>query len=328
MPRAVALYSGGLDSTLAIRIMQAQGLEVEALNIRTTFDCCRLPAAQLAAELGVRLTILSVEDDYVEVIRHPTFGYGKGFNPCVDCRIYMCTLARRFMHEVGACVVVTGEILGQRPMSQKRRDLETIARHSGLEGRLLRPLSAKRLPPTIAEQEGLIDREALYEFEGRRRSELIALARRLEITKIPTPSTGCSLTEKSFAPRVRDLLQLDPSATRADFDLLNYGRHVRHDDRTKIVIGRNAQDNAALRALYQQARPSRWTFLHPEDFLGPDAVVVGHVDEEVLRFCGALLFRYARLEDRREARVAVTHGTETHSLRIEPMPEAQSVSAL
>lgn len=328
MPRAVALFSGGLDSSLAIRIIQEQGLEVDALNIRTTFDCCRVPAAEAAAELGVRLTAKSVADDYVELIRHPSFGYGKGVNPCVDCRIYMCKMARRLMEEVGACVVVTGEILGQRPMSQKRRDLEVIAQRSGLEGRLLRPLSAKRLAPTIPEQEGTIDRESLYDFTGRGRRPLMELAGRLGIRKLPTPSTGCALTETSFAPRVRDLLEREPQAARADFELLNYGRHVRFDERTKVVVGRNVGENAALGALYQREAPSRWAFVHPEDFLGPDAIVSGPPSDETLHFAGALLLRYAQIADRQGLRVSVTRDGNTRLLLARPLASAQRASPL
>lgn len=328
MPRAVVLFSGGLDSTLAIRILQEQGWEVEALNIRTTFDCCRVPAVQTAVELGVRLTVLSVADDYIEVIREPAFGYGKGFNPCVDCRIYMCRMAGRFMDEVAAELVATGEILGQRPMSQKRQDLDVIANRSGLKGRLLRPLSAKLLPPTVAEQKGLLDRDALFDFAGRARKPLIELANRLGVRSIPTPSTGCALAEKSFAPRVRDLITMDPQATRADFEMLNYGRHFRIDEQTKIVLGRNAAENAALRTLFAKETPLRWALMHPEDFLGPDAVVVGHISRDALEFAGALLLRYAGLEDRLEAAVSVTRGSEKQALRVRPLPAARTIPTL
>ena len=248
MPRAVVLFSGGLDSMLSLRILQEQGLEVEALNVRTIYACCRATAAQTAVAMGARLTVLSVGDDYLDVIRNPLYGYGKGVNPCIDCRIYMCRMAKQFMQEVGACVVATGEILGQRPMSQKRDHLRVIARRSGLEGRLLRPLSAKLLEPTVTEREGSIDRQRLYDFNGRGRKRLIELAHLLGVPQIPSPSTGCALTEPLFAPRVRDLMQHDPLAVRWDFELLSYGRHLRFDVQTKVVIGRNASENAALRS--------------------------------------------------------------------------------
>jgi len=307
MHRAVALLSGGLDSLLAARIVQQQGFEVDALNIRTVFECSEVRAALAAAELGVRLTVLSVADDYLDVIREPSYGYGKAVNPCVDCRIYMCKMAKTFMEEVDACVVVTGEVLGQRPMSQRRWQVEVIERKSGLEGRLLRPLSAKLLPPTIPEREGLIDRDRLYEFNGRGRRRLIALAGELGIKRIPQPSTGCALTQATFAPRVRDLLEFHPRATRWDFELLNLGRHVRLDEHTKIVVGRNAEENALLESLFQRAGVCDAAFLHPENFLGPDVLIAGRVTDDAVEFAGALLLRFTRRFDPEDAQIRVTH---------------------
>lgn len=292
---------------LAVRILQRQGFEIEALNICTLFECCQGRASLAAAELGVRLTVLSVADDYLDVIRHPVYGYGKGVNPCVDCRIYMCKMAKQLMHRVDACLVVTGEVLGQRPMSQRRWQVEVIERKSGLEGRLLRPLSAKLLPPTIPEQQGLADREAFYELNGRGRKELIRLAERLGIHKIPQPSTGCALTQVTFAPRVRDLITAHPDATRWDFELLNVGRHLRIDRHTKAVVGRNQAENAALGDFFRRADACETALVHPESFLGPDVLLVGQVTDEAVQFAGALILRYTRRFDPEDAQVRVTH---------------------
>lgn len=308
MARAVVLFSGGLDSTLAIRILQRQGVEIEALNIRTTFSCCKTPAAQAAAQLGVRLTVLSVADDYVELIRQPMHGYGKGMNPCLDCRIYMAQMARRFMDEVGACVVATGEIQGQRPMSQKRRDLDLIARCSGLKGRLLRPLSAKLLPATIPELEGVIDRERLYDFCGRERTPLAELAQQLGVSSIPQPSTGCALTELTFAPRVRDLLEYQPAATRAHFELLSIGRHLRIDPRTKVVVGRDAQENAWLEHFFAQEKPAPALLMIPANFRGPVAMVLGNTEASAWQTAGGLMVRYTRQVDPTNAEAEVRFG--------------------
>lgn len=308
--KAVALFSGGLDSMLAIRILQEQGFEVEALNIRTTFDCCKVPAAQAAADLGVRVTVLSVGDDYLELLRSPRHGYGKGCNPCVDCRAYMGRMARQLMEEVGACVVVTGELLGQRPNSQKRPQLDIVAREAGLQGRLLRPLSAKLLPPTIPELEGLIDREKLYDFTGRSRKPLIELAEKLGIHEIPTPSTGCALTEKTFVPRVKDLLDLQPDAGRWDFELLNTGRHMRFREGTKIVVGRDERENAVLQAFFRRLDAPEVALAEPENFVGPISLIVGQIDDESVAFAGALLIRYTRQCDPEDAFVRLCHGGE------------------
>ena len=302
---------------LAIRILQEQGFEVEALNIRTTFDCCKVPAAQAAMDMGVRVTVLGVGDDYLDVLRNPRYGYGKGVNPCVDCRGYMGRMARQLMEEIGACVVITGELLGQRPNSQKRPQLDLVAREAGLQGRLLRPLSAKLLPPTIPEQEGLIDREKLYDFTGRSRKPLIELAGKLGISEIPTPSTGCALTEKTFAPRVKDLLERQPEASRWDFELLNTGRHMRFLDATKIVVGRDERENAALQGFFRRADAPLSALVEPENFVGPVGLIVGQPDDASIACAGALLVRYTRQCDPDDALVRVSCGGEVRVLRAE-----------
>ena len=162
MPRrCIALLSGGLDSMLAIRLMQEQGIEVEGVNFKTIFTCCQDEAGQAARELDITLTVVGQEEDYLDLIEKPSFGYGRGANPCVDCRVYMFRKAAKYMDQFGADFMVSGEVIGQRPKSQKKRDLEIISHHSDLDDRLLRPLSAKLLPATLPEREGWVDREKL-----------------------------------------------------------------------------------------------------------------------------------------------------------------------
>lgn len=290
--RAVAMFSGGLDSSLAIRIMQLQGFEVHAIFVETIFERCHPGVHRGAEALGVPLTVIPPQDDYIEILKHPRFGYGQGANPCIDCRIYMCRYAKRLMEQLGAIVVVTGEIVGQRPMSQHRWQQHLVEKHSGLKGRLLRPLSAKLLPPTIPEIEGLVDREKLYAFSGRSRKPLIELAHQLGITIIPQPSIGCLLTQPSFAPRVFDLLRHRPEASRWEFEILQVGRHIRLSPQTKIVIGRNAEDNAFLETIYRNFRPSGCAYLHPENFMGPDAILIGRLEEEEIQLALKLVIRY------------------------------------
>ena len=326
--KAVALFSGGLDSILAIRILQEQEFEVEALNIRTTFDCCKVPAAQAAIDLGVRVTVLSVGDDYLDLLRNPRHGYGKGFNPCVDCRAYMGRMAKRLMEEIGACVVITGELLGQRPNSQRRPQLDVVASEAGLQGRLLRPLSAKQLPPTIPETEGLIDREKLYGFTGRSRKPLIELATKLGVHEIPAPSTGCALTETTFAPRVKDLLVRRPDASRWDFELLNTGRHIRFSEGTKIIVGRDERENAALQAFFRRLDASDGAMVEPENFVGPVSLVVGQVDDESVAFAGALLIRYTRQCDPEDALVRISEGGMVRVFQAQASEAAEQVERL
>ncbi|MEX0937498.1 MAG: hypothetical protein WDZ59_06525 [Pirellulales bacterium] len=303
--RAIALLSGGLDSMLAIRLLQEQGIEVEAVNFQTIFTCCRDDAARAARELGVRLTVLGQEDDYIELIRRPRYGYGKGANPCIDCRIYMFQRAGALMEQLDAQMVVSGEVVGQRPNSQKRRHLAIIAHEAGLEDRLLRPLSAKLLPPTLPEREGVVDRQRLGGYHGRGRKGLIKLARRFGFADIPSPSTGCSLTEKSFAGRVHDLIQLDPGSNRWDFELLNTGRHLRLDGQTKAIVGRNETENETLTRMYFAAESRAAALLTPHNFKGPSVMVIGDWDEQRARLGGGLVLRYAKRFDPQDALIRI-----------------------
>jgi hypothetical protein len=323
MPRAVALFSGGLDSTLAVRIVEAQGFVVHALHVRTLPDGGHNSAAeQAAARLGIELTTLTVGDDYLDLVRRPRFGYGRGMNPCIDCRIYMCRMARRLMEQLGAAMVVSGEVLGQRPMSQKRHDLLAIAKHSGLAGRLLRPLSAQRLPPTVPESEGLVDRARLYGFTGTGRREQIALARQFGIEVTPGPSGGCILADRAMAARVRDLLCYRPDASRWDFELARCGRHYRFRDSTKIVLSRRAEEDVWLQAVVRQGDPLTVALLVPENFRGPTALVNGEIDERALQFAGALILAHAGQFDAADAQLRLAHGGQTRILVAAPQAEA------
>ncbi|QDU95562.1 hypothetical protein [Lignipirellula cremea] len=303
--RCVALLSGGLDSMLAIRLMQEQGIEVEALNFKTLFTCCQDQSAQAAHDLGVRLTVVSQDDDYLELLRKPEYGYGKGANPCVDCRIYMFDKAKRFMEQIDAGFIISGEVVGQRPMSQKRTDLEVIAHHSHLDDLLLRPLSARVLHPTLPEREGWVDREKLYGFVGRSRKELIALGKKLGLRSLPTPSTGCALTEPLFSQKVFDLIQIQPQARRWDYEVLRQGRHFRFDAETKVMVGRNEAENDALKYAHQLPDAASTAYLYPANFLGPFALVAGRASEKAVAFAAGLLLKYGKFEGPGEPLVEV-----------------------
>ena len=292
--KCIVLLSGGLDSMLAIRIMQEQGIDVEALNFKTIFTCCQDQAGQTARDLGVRLTVVGQEDDYLDLVKKPKFGRGKGANPCIDCRIYMFDKAKIFMEQVGADFVVSGEVVGQRPMSQKRRDLDAISYHADLEDLLLRPLSAKMLHPTLPEREGWVDREQLYDIQGRSRKRLIELAHKYGLQDIPTPSTGCALTEPRFSKKVFDLIAAPGQDQRWDFELLKIGRHFRLDERTKVILGRDNRENDHLLYMHGLPEANSTAELFPENFSGPRALLIGPATGEALQFVGGLLLRYSR----------------------------------
>jgi len=254
--KAVSLFSGGLDSTLATRIILEQGIEVTALYFRTGFSFVGRnrvsepsDVEQAAAMLGVNLRVIDVSDEYLPLVLHPRYGYGSGMNPCVDCRIFMLRQARAWMEAHGYHFVFTGEVVGQRPKSQKRPTLNTVERESGLRGYLLRPLSAKLLKPTVPEQRGWVDREKLYAISGKGRKAQIALAERLGITEYAQPSGGCCyLIDQTYSRRLRDFLAHEgPKAlTREQTRLLALGRHLRLSSGRKIIVGRRERENESL----------------------------------------------------------------------------------
>jgi len=249
--KAIALLSGGLDSILAIRLLQEQGVEIEAVSYYIDFAAC-IPkiggedAAKKAAKtLGVPLKIFDITKEYLEMFKSPKHGYGANINPCIDCKIFMFKKAKEYMKKVGASFLVTGEVVGERPMSQRRDALNIIEKEAGVRGILLRPLTAKLLNPTIPETEGLVDREKLLDIQGRSRKPQMALAEKFGIKEYPNPAGGCLLTDPGFTVRVKDLIKHD-ALTVKDLRLLKCGRHFRISPKAKLVIGRNERDNELI----------------------------------------------------------------------------------
>jgi len=290
--KCVALISGGLDSALAAKLMLEQGIEVYGLYLAMSWGCCEKEKAQgCARQLGIPLMVLSVGDAYLDVIRTPKYGYGSGMNPCVDCRIYMFRIAKRYMEELGAGFVVTGEVLGQRPMSQRRAPLEIIEADSGLEGLLLRPLSAQLLEPTLPELLGVVDRERMLGIAGRSRQEQLALAKEAGVTEHSTPAGGCLLTDEQFANKTRDLFAHEERPTTKDMELLTIGRHFRVGQRTKVIIGRNEFENLLL----EGHADAGYTCIRPK-FAGPAALVAGAPTDESRAIAVSLILRHTKDE--------------------------------
>lgn len=209
--KALALLSGGLDSTLAVKLMLDQGIYVEAINFVTPFCLCRRSgcgAYEVAKRFNIPLKVVTVGLDYLRVVRKPKFGYGRGMNPCIDCRIFMLKKAKKYAKETGASFIFTGEVLDERPMSQHRKALEIIEKEAGLKGKILRPLSAKLLPQTEAEIKGWVDRTKLLGIRGRSRKKQIELAKKFGINDYPCPAGGCLLTYKEFANKLKELFNL------------------------------------------------------------------------------------------------------------------------
>lgn len=246
--KAISLFSGGLDSQLAAKVVALQGIEVVLVNFCTPFFETT-SAMQLAAEnLGLELVSLDIADTYMDVLKNPRYGYGKNMNPCIDCHAFMLNNAGRYMEDNGASFLITGEVLGQRPMSQNKSSLAAVAKHSGYRDLILRPLSAKLLPPTIPELEGWVDREQLLDINGRSREVQMRLADEFGIKEYPSPAGGCLLTQESFSNRLRKVLQVKPEAMAQDMYLLKQGRHFWFAD-TLLVVGRKQDENLAIENL-------------------------------------------------------------------------------
>lgn len=293
--RALALLSGGLDSTLAIKIVQDAGIDVVALNFTSPFcRCggakgCGHAASYMAEKLGVRLIIKGCGEEYLRIVERPRFGYGRHLNPCLDCRIYKFKEAKKMLPELGASFIVTGEVLGQRPNSQRRDAMAIIDRESGLRGMVLRPLSAAHLEPTIPEVEGWIDRSRLLGIKGRSRKIQMALAEEYGISDYPCPAGGCLLADEGFAAKVRDLIDHGIPLSTGAIARLKVGRHFRLGERAKGIVGKNREDNARLEAL---ARPDDW-LLTISGFQGPLSMGEGELSPADLQTLARLAARYS-----------------------------------
>ena len=293
--KVVALLSGGLDSQLAVRMMQEQGFEVSAVAIKTPFcdfDCgrgCGFEIRERADDLNVNLKTVYLGDEYIEMLKHPKYGIGAGFNPCIDCRAMMFNAAKKHMEEIGAEFIISGEVLGQRPMSQHGPALRTIEKESGLVGKIVRPLSAALLPETDPEKNGLIKRENLGMIKGRTRRAQLDMAKKYGIENPPNAGGGCLLTDPTFGLRVKDLFAHTETPTINDIDLLKVGRHFRFDEQTKFVVGRNKDENEMIKAI---ALPGDILF-QARDHMGPVSILRGKNADAYVKFASSITLRYS-----------------------------------
>jgi len=306
--KVVALLSGGLDSQLAVRMMQEQGFEVSAVAIKTPFcdfDCgrgCGFEIRERADDLNVNLKTVYLGDEYIEMLKHPKYGRGAGFNPCIDCRAMMFDAAKKHMDEIGAEFIISGEVLGQRPMSQHGPALRTIEKESGLVGKIVRPLSAALLPETDPERNGLIKRENLGTIKGRTRKSQLAMAKKYGIENPPNAGGGCLLTDPTFGLRTKDLFGHIETPTINDIDLLKIGRHFRLDEKTKFVVGRNKDENEMIKAI---ALPNDILF-HVRDHMGPVSILRGENVNSYVKFAASVTVRYSDSPKGEQACVIVT----------------------
>ena len=248
--KAVALFSGGLDSILAVKLIQEQGIEVKGVNFKTPFFGLD-EILVITKDLDIDLEIIDITEELLKVLKKPKYGFGKNMNPCIDCHALMFKKAGEYMAKIGASFILSGEVLGERPMSQNRNSLNIIERESGFEGRILRPLSALLLPETIPEKEGLVDRSKLLDISGRSRKRQMELAAKIGIRDYPSPAGGCKLTEPSFSNRLKDLFA-QKQYSLEEIELLKLGRHFRLDRGVKLVVGRNKNENEKIQEFFRE----------------------------------------------------------------------------
>lgn len=336
--RALGLLSGGLDSTLAARMLHEQGHEVLGLHFSTGFcmvdhrraigraedagDPARVanPALRAADDLKVPVEIVDVRREYLrQVVTRPKHGYGAAMNPCIDCRIFMLRKADEIARERGYDVLFTGEVIGQRPKSQTRASLELIERESGTEGRLLRPLCAGHMEATEVERDGRIDRDALGSLHGRGRRKQFELAESWDIDEFPTPGGGCCyLADENFGRRLRDLLShRDPDSVEPeDMKLLQVGRHMRIRHDLKLIVGRDEPESVFLKS-WADTRETRWSQV--EDGAGAFAILEGDADDAgALSVVASTVARYSRHRQEPEVAVVVAGPDRRSVLRVEP----------
>jgi len=293
MAKGLCLFSGGLDSVLGIRLLQRQDVDMVGLTFVSYFFSAETPM-RMAQQLNIPLRVIDISLEHLTMVKQPHYGYGKNMNPCLDCHLMMLRRAKQVMIEDGFDFVATGEVLGERPFSQNLAALNLLEKQSGLAGYLLRPLSAKLLPPTILEQKGLINREKLLDISGRSRQKQIALASEWGIAEYPTPAGGCCLTDPGFSGRLKELLAHWPEASGDDIQLLKYGR-VFWQDNVLLIVGRNQEENNQLEKL----KLPNDTLISPKNFSGPTILIRNKINvssdtESVVSLAQGLIQKYSK----------------------------------
>lgn len=324
MTKAVALYSGGLDSTLAILVMLRQGVDITAITFLNHFGCdisdrssCSKNPFSAAEQFGFEVKLAHLSEKFIDIVKNPKYGHGKNMNPCIDCRILMLREAKKFMEMTGAQFIITGEVLGQRPMSQRKTLFPMIDKEAGLKGHVLRPLSAKLLDATIPEEKGIVEREKLYAISGRSRKPQMALAEEFGLTDYPAPAGGCLLTEPNYAYRLNELLEHNSNPDFRDLNLLRVGRHFRCSSGCKIIVGRNKRENELLAS----SAESGDHILRVEGYGSPITIITGTATESSLTTAASLCARYSDAKHLPEVEVTVLKNGKRSRIMVSPATE-------
>jgi tRNA-specific 2-thiouridylase len=316
--KALAVFSGGLDSMLAVQIIRAQGIEVQGLFFETPF----FPSARAVTSAGaihLPLKVVDITEIHLEIVKNPKHGHGANMNPCLDCHVLMLSETGKRLEEEGASFIITGEVLGQRPMSQNMRALSLVAAESGFGGLILRPLSARLLTPTVAEHNGWVRREDLLNFSGRSRKPQMALAGSLGIREYPSPAGGCLLTDVIFSRRLRDLLSFRPYPETREIDLLKVGRHFRIGPHTKLVVGRNQRENERIR----QLAGDEDLLLRTESIPGPTALALGDTSPAMEELMASITAVYSDAKNGEPTEIRLSRKDAEKGLTVDPRSKSE-----
>lgn len=322
--KALALFSGGLDSMLAVKLLTEQGIEVIALHVDIGFNSKKealLSLQQRASMAGAVLEVIDVHDNYLqEVLFNPKYGYGKQFNPCIDCHGYMFRLAKKLLPRYGASFIVTGEVVGQRPMSQTKEGLRNVKRLANdLEDNLiLRPLCAKLMEESTPEKKGWVDRNKLLDCNGRGRSKQLSLARQYGWEDFPTPAGGCLLADIQFSERIRDLLAHETFES-TDTYILKHGRHFRLPENSKLVLGRNQEENTFLETVEMQ----KYLRLHIEALNAPSGLLSKNASPKECELACKILLSFTKADLGKRYNVTVGE----HTFCVTPFPSRDEAKA-
>jgi tRNA-uridine 2-sulfurtransferase len=315
--KAIVLFSGGLDSILAAKLMLDQGIDVLAVNFSAKLCMCGCKAtgesqAETAARmLKIPLKTIDMTEDFVEIIKNPRYGHGANMNPCIDCKIYMIRHAKDMLNEVGASFIVTGEVLGERPMSQRMDALNLIEKRAGVKGILLRPLTARNLAETLPEKKGIVERGKLLDIRGRSRKPQIALAQNFGIKEYPNPAGGCLLTDPGFAKRVRDAIEYN-EFDKENLALLSVGRHFRLPDKARLVVGRDEAENSILLSI----AGSNDILFKLKDRGGPIAILRGGLSDSLISLAASIAAYHTKFRLEESVRVNCWKASEIHKKEI------------
>ncbi|WBW98468.1 tRNA 4-thiouridine(8) synthase ThiI [Oceanirhabdus sp. W0125-5] len=314
MTRALAMVSGGLDSILAAKLIQEQGIEVIGICFKSYFFG-EENAERMSKQIDMRLEVVDFSEEHFEMVKNPKHGHGKNMNPCIDCHAMMMTHAGRLLEKFDADFIITGEVLGQRPMSQNKGALSTVLKTSGVGEKILRPLCAKNLPETEMEKSGLVDREKLMDIKGRSRKIQMALAEKWNIKDYPSPAGGCKLTEPGYSNRLKDLVDNKENISERELELLKYARHYRIDESCKIICTRTADEAQIVRKLISS---DDLVFL-VRDFNGPLTIIIGeNPSEKSIEAAAKITGRYSKGRDEESLIVKYRKGEEENIITVKP----------